>query len=59
MQNFIKRYGVPWEQTHPHNNVNAHKRKTNSALTKSDSSTLLNIALGVGCIFNTNLLNTI
>lgn len=49
-QNFTEWYGAPWEHTHPHSNMNAQSRKTNS---------LLNIAPGVSCIFNTNLFNII
>lgn len=53
VHNFIERYGAPWEHTHPHSNMNTESRK--QTLSESDSSSLLNIALGIGCMFNTNI----
>lgn len=41
--------------THPHSNMNTESRKH----LESHSSILLNIAVGVGCIFNTDLSNII
>lgn len=30
VRNFMERYGAPWEHTHPHSNMSAESRKTNT-----------------------------
>lgn len=30
VRNFMERYGAPWEHTHPHGNMSAESRKTNT-----------------------------